>query len=152
MDINTKKLKKNAFRVSKVRGITASRVRVPGGLIKAEYLGKIQEIAERYGNGQVHITIRQGFEILGIKFEDMDHVNALLQPIIEGLEINQEIPGKGYSAAGTRNVSACIGNKVCPFGNYNTTDFAKNIEKAIFPNDLHFKIGLTGCHNDCIKA
>ncbi|MEG0318353.1 MAG: sulfite reductase subunit C, partial [Niameybacter sp.] len=60
MDINTKKLKKNAFRVSKVRGITASRVRVPGGLIKAEYLGKIQEIAERYGNGQVHITIRQG--------------------------------------------------------------------------------------------
>ncbi|MEG0318352.1 MAG: sulfite reductase subunit C, partial [Niameybacter sp.] len=88
----------------------------------------------------------------GIKFEDMDHVNALLQPIIEGLEINQEIPGKGYSAAGTRNVSACIGNKVCPFGNYNTTDFAKNIEKAIFPNDLHFKIGLTGCHNDCIKA
>ena len=31
MDINTKKLKKNAFRVSKVRGLTASRVRVPGG-------------------------------------------------------------------------------------------------------------------------
>ena len=30
MDINTKKLKKNAFRVSKVRGIAASRVRVPG--------------------------------------------------------------------------------------------------------------------------
>lgn len=28
MDINTKKLKKNAFRVSKVRGLTASRVRV----------------------------------------------------------------------------------------------------------------------------
>jgi len=26
MDINTKKLKKNAFRVSKVRGLTASRV------------------------------------------------------------------------------------------------------------------------------
>ena len=30
MDINTKKLKKNAFRVTKKRGYTASRVRVPG--------------------------------------------------------------------------------------------------------------------------
>ena len=152
MDINTKKLKKNAFRVTKVRGITASRVRVPGGLINAEYLGKIQEIAEKYGNGTVHITTRQGFEIMGIKMKDIDKVNELLQPIIEGLDINQEVPGKGYSASGTRNVSACIGNKVCPFANYNTTHFAKRIEKAIFPNDLHFKIALTGCPNDCIKA
>ena len=34
MDINTKKLKKNAFRITKTRGITASRVRVPGGHLK----------------------------------------------------------------------------------------------------------------------
>ena len=39
MDINTKKLKKNAYRVTKVRGITALRVRVPGGLITADFLG-----------------------------------------------------------------------------------------------------------------
>ncbi|MGV2644505.1 sulfite reductase subunit C, partial [Clostridium perfringens] len=43
MDINTKKLKKNAFRVTKRRGLTASRIRVPGGFLKAEYLGLIQE-------------------------------------------------------------------------------------------------------------
>ena len=152
MDINTKKLKKNAFRVTKRRGITASRVRVPGGFLKAEYLGLIQEIADKYGDGTVHLTTRQGFEIPGIDMEDIAEVNILLQPIIEGLEINQEVPGKGYTAAGTRNVSACIGNKVCPFANYNTTNFAKKIEKAIFPNDLHFKIALTGCPNDCIKA
>ncbi len=152
MDINTKKLKKNAFRVSKVRGITASRVRVPGGLVNAEQLGQIQAIANTYGNGQIHLTTRQGFEILGIKLEDIDKVNALLQPIIEALDINQDIPGKGYTAAGTRNVSACIGNKVCPYSNYNTTNVAKRIEKEIFPNDLHFKIALTGCPNDCIKA
>ena len=64
MDINTKKLKKNAFRITKERGITASRVRVPGGHLDAELLGKIQEISEKYGNGKVHITSRQGFEIL----------------------------------------------------------------------------------------
>ena len=152
MDINTKKLKKNAFRVSKVRGITASRIRVPGGYLKAELLEKIQEISQKYGNGIIHITTRQGFEIEGIHYDDMDKVNELLQPIIEVLEINQTIPGTGYSASGTRNVSACIGNNVCPFANYNTSEFAQKIDKAIFPNDLHFKVGLTGCSNDCGKA
>lgn len=152
MDINTKKLKKNAFRVSKHRGETASRVRVPGGYLNAELLSQIQEIAQTYGNGTVHLTTRQGFEIPGIDLKDMDAVNTLLQPIIEKLEINQTDPGTGYPASGTRNVSACIGNNVCPYACYNTTNFAKKIEKAIFPNDLHFKVALTGCPNDCMKV
>ena len=152
LDINTKKLKKNAFRVTKRRGYTASRIRVPGGHLDAKLLLNIQEIADTYGDGTIHITTRQGFEIPGIDMKDIPEVNKKLQPIIEALEINQENPGDGYNAAGTRNVSACIGNNVCPFANYNTTNFAKKIEKAIFPNDLHFKIALTGCPNDCIKA
>ncbi|MEG3072088.1 MAG: sulfite reductase subunit C [Candidatus Syntrophopropionicum ammoniitolerans] len=152
MDTNTKLLKKNAFRVTKVRGVTASRVRVPGGHLKAEYLSLLQNIAETYGNGTVHITNRQGFEIPGIAFANMPAVNELLQPIIEGLGINQQESGKGYSAAGTRNVVACVGNRVCPFACYDTTAFAQRIEKAIFPNDLHFKIALTGCPNDCAKV
>ncbi len=152
LDVNTKKLKKNAFRVSKVRGIGASRIRVPGGYLDAEVLGMVQEIAQTYGNGYVHLTTRQGFEIEGIRYEDMDAVNKKLQPIIEKLEINQKDPGTGYPASGTRNISACIGNNVCPFANYNTAELAKKIEKAVFPNDLHFKIACTGCSNDCVKA
>ena len=152
LDINTKKLKKNAFRVSKVRGIGASRIRVPGGYLDARVLGMVQEIAEQYGNGYVHLTTRQGFEIEGIRLEDMEEINQKLQPIIEILEINQEETGKGYPASGTRNISACIGNNVCPFANYNTAALAKRIEKAVFPNDLHFKIACTGCSNDCAKA
>ena len=50
-DINTKKLKKNAFRYSKVRGETASRIRIPGGVINAKSMAKIAEVAETYGNG-----------------------------------------------------------------------------------------------------
>lgn len=152
MDVNTKKLKKNAFRVTKERQLTASRIRVPGGHLAAKYLGVLQEIAEKYGNGTVHITSRQGFEIPGIHFSDMPEVNGMLQPIIEGLDINQEVPGEGYTAAGTRNVTACIGNRVCPYACYDTTAFARRIEKAVFPNDLHFKIALTGCPNDCAKV
>jgi sulfite reductase, subunit C len=152
MDINTKDLKKNAFRVTKERGITASRIRVPGGHLDVKYFSVLQEIAETYGNGTVHITSRQGFEIPGIRFEDMPRVNELLQPIIDGLEINQDTPGEGYPAAGTRNITSCIGNRVCPYGCYDTTAFAQRIEKAVFPHDLHFKIALTGCPNDCAKV
>ena len=140
LDINTKKLKKNAFRVSKVRGVGASRIRVPGGYLDARVLGMVQEIAQEYGNGYVHLTTRQGFEIEGIRLEDMDQINEKLQPIIELLEINQKEPGTGYPASGTRNISACIGNNVCPFANFNTAQMAKDIEKAVFPNDLHFNI------------
>lgn len=152
MDVNTKKLKKNAFRVTKVRGMTASRVRVPGGHLDAKYLGMLQEIAETFGDGTVHITSRQGFELPGIPFERMPEVNAMLQPIIEGLGISQTDPGAGYPASGTRNVTACVGNRVCPYACYDTTAFAQRIEQAIFPNDLHFKIALTGCPNDCAKV
>jgi anaerobic sulfite reductase subunit C len=152
MDLNTKQLKRNAFRVTKVRGYTASRIRVPGGHMQSKYLVMLHEIAEKYGNGTIHITNRQGFEIPGIKFESMPEVNKLLQPIIEGLDINQNNKGQGYSAAGTRNITACIGNRVCPYGCYDTTNFARKIEKAVFPHNLHFKIALTGCHNDCAKV
>jgi anaerobic sulfite reductase subunit C len=152
MDINTKALKKNAFRVTKHRGITALRVRVPGGHLPVQYFATIQKIADEYGNGTVHITTRQGFEIPGIDMKYMKEVNELIQPVIEGLEINQIDPNTGYPAAGTRNVASCVGNNVCPFANYNTTELARRIEKAIFPNDYHVKVAVTGCPNDCIKA
>ena len=58
---------------------------------------------------------RQGFEIEGIHMEDMDKVNEMLQPIIDNLQINQNETGTGYPASGTRNVCACIGNRVCSF-------------------------------------
>jgi sulfite reductase, subunit C len=152
MDINTKVLKKNAFRVTKERGKTAIRIRVPGGHMEAKHFTILQKIAEEYGNGTVHMTTRQGFEIPGIDMRNIPKINELIQPVIEGLEINQVDSNTGYSASGTRNVSACVGNNVCPFGNYNTSAFAQKIEKAIFPNDRHVKIALTGCPNDCIKS
>lgn len=152
MDINVKKLKKNAFRVSKVRGETASRVRMPGGYIDAESMKRISEIADKYGNGSIFITNRQGVEIPGIKITDMDAVNKEIQLIIDHEGTNQEKRDTGYAASGTRNVVACPGKRLCPFGNYDTTEFARKIEKQIFPNNLHFKVAFTGCSNDCAKV
>ena len=152
LDINIGKLKKNAFRYSKVRGETASRIRIPGGVIDAASLGKVVEIAEKYGNGVIDITNRQGIEIPGIKLTDMDAVNKEIQGIIEALEINQKEPGMGYPSSGTRNIQACPGSRLCPFGCYDTTAFAQKMEKLVYPNDRHVKIAFTGCSNDCGKV
>ncbi len=151
-DINTKKLKKNAFRYSKVRGETASRIRIPGGVINAKSMAKIAEVAETYGNGTIFVTNRQGVELPGIALEDMPVVNKAIQSIIDDSGVNQEERDKGYPASGTRNVVACPGSRLCPFGCYDTTEFARKMDKMIFPNNLHVKIAFTGCSNDCGKV
>ena len=151
-DINTKKLKKNAFRYSKVRGETASRIRIPGGVINAGSMARIAEVAEKYGNGTIFVTNRQGVELPGIALEDMDAVNKMIQSIIDDSGVNQEERDKGYPASGTRNVVACPGQRLCPFGCYDTTDLARKMDKMIFPNHLHVKIAFTGCSNDCGKV
>lgn len=156
MTIQTKKVMKNAWRITKERDLTCLRIRVPGGHLPVQFLPLVQQIAEQYGNGTVHITTRQGFEIPGISFGHMGEVNALLAPLIEELEIKRGVaiadPAQGYPAAGTRNVSACIGNRVCPNAVFDTTALAWDVEKTIYPNDPHVKIAITGCANDCIKA
>lgn len=148
-DYNMKDYKRNAFRQSKHRGEIASRVRVPGGKIDAQSLMRVVEIAEKYGDGTVNLTNRQGFEIPHIRIEDRDKVNEELQLIIENTGVNQSEPGEGYPASGTRNVVACPGQDLCPFGCYDTKELAQKIDKMIFPNNHHVKIACTGCSNDC---
>ena len=152
LDINVGKLKKNAFRVSKVRGETAARIRILGGVIDAKAMSRIVGIAEKYGNGSIDITNRQGIEIPGIDLHDVDRVNAEVQAVIDAVGTNQTERGKGYPSSGTRNVIACPGARLCPFGCYDTTELARKMEAQIFPNDRHVKIDFTGCSNDCAKV
>lgn len=156
MTINTKKLMKNAYRITRDRHVTALRIRVPGGHLNVKYLDLIKEIAQKYGNGTVHITTRQGFEIPGLPMAKMDEINRLIEPILRGLQQDTDVAltstHAGYPAAGTRNVSACIGNRVCPYACYDTTALACKIERTIYPADFHVKIAASGCPNDCIKG
>lgn len=156
MDLVTKKLIKNAYRLTRERDKTALRVRIPGGHLDARYLDLIRDIAQEYGNGTVHFTTRQGLEIPGIPLEKVGEVNGRLAPLLRGLEqgigVSLPFPEEGYPASGTRNVTACIGSRVCPFANCDTTALAARVEAAVYPHDFHVKIALSGCPNDCIKG
>ena len=153
---DTKALIRHAFRISKVRGESAVRVRVPGGHLQAKHLRIIQEVAETFGNGTVHLTTRQGYEIPGVKLTQLDaikqHIDGMIREIEGDCGVTLDDAEMGYPAAGTRNVSSCIGNRVCRFANCDTTALAHEIEKVIYPNHYHLKVAVTGCPNDCIKA
>ena len=153
---NTKKIIKNAFRISKVRDETAVRLRVPGGHLEAKYLDVIKELSQRFGNGTVHLTTRQGYEIPGVKLSDIEKVREFMWQMIYEIEKDSNVildePQKGYPSSGTRNICACIGNRVCQFANSDTTLLAQKIEAAIYPNNYHLKVAVSGCPNDCIKA
>ena len=124
--------------------------------MEARYLEVIQELAEQFGNGTVHLTTRQGYEIPGIKLADLDRIKQYIAEVICGIEresgVILERHEEGYPESGTRNVCACIGNRVCQFSNSDTTTLAQKIERVIYPNNLHLKVAVAGCPNDCIKA
>lgn len=153
---NTKEIIKNAFRITKVRGESAIRLRVPGGDLDVQHLDTVKKLAEKFGNGTVHLSIRQGFEIPGVKLSQLEEIKKFMAEMIYDIEKESNVilehPQDGYSSAGTRNISACIGDRVCRFANCDAPLLARKIEGIIYPNNYHLKVAVTACPNDCIKA
>lgn len=121
------------------------RLAVVGGTLTAENLRKIAEVAEKYGDGHVHLTSRQGVEIPFVKLQDIDEVKDSLAQ--GGCE-------PGVCGPRVRTVTACQGNEICPSGNIDTYHIAKELNDRYFGRELphKFKFGVTGCQNNCLKA
>lgn len=145
MAVNYKALKEEGFMRQKQKGNFSLRIRVAGGMLTAEKLKKIYETAEKYGKGYVHLTSRQGLEIPFIKTKDIEKVK-------EELAEGGCVPA--VCGAGVRTVTACQGNAVCPSGNIDCYKIAKTLDERYLGRRLphKFKIGVTGCQNNCLKA
>ena len=138
-------LKKGGFMRQKQKDNFSLRLAVVGGTLTAENLKKIAEVAEKYGDGHVHLTSRQGVEIPFVKLQDIDDVKEALAQ--GGCE-------PGVCGPRVRTVTACQGNTVCPSGNIDTYHIAKELNDRYFGRELphKFKFGVTGCQNNCLKA
>ena len=138
-------LKKGGFMRQKQKNNFSLRLAVVGGTLTAENLKKIAEVAEKYGDGHVHLTSRQGVEIPFIKLDDIDEVK-------ESLAEGGCKPG--VCGPRVRTVTACQGNQICPSGNIDTYDIALKLNERYFGRELphKFKFGVTGCQNNCLKA
>ena len=138
-------LKKGGFMRQKQKDNFSLRLAVVGGTLTAENLKKIAEVAEKYGDGHVHLTYRQGVEIPFIKLQDIDEVKE---------ELAKGDCKPGVCGPRVRTVTACQGNQICPSGNIDTYDIAQKLNDRYFGRELphKFKFGVTGCQNNCLKA
>ena len=138
-------LKKGGFMRQKQKDNFSLRLQVVGGALTVENLKKIAEVAEKYGDGHVHLTSRQGVEIPFIKLQDIDEVKE---------ELAKGGCKPGVCGPRVRTVTACQGNQICPSGNIDTYELAVELDKRYFGRELphKFKFGVTGCQNNCLKA
>lgn len=145
MAVDYATLKKGGFMRQKQKNCFSLRLKVVGGNLEAKQLSTIANVAEKYGDGHVHLTSRQGVEIPFIKLDDIDEVKAALA------EGDCE---PGVCGPRVRTVTACQGKEICPSGCIDTYGLAQEISDRFFAKELphKFKFGITGCQNNCLKA
>lgn len=144
-EVDYKALKKGGFMRQVQKDRFSLRIRVVGGQVQADQLQKLYEIANTYGQGYIHMTSRQSLEIPFIKLADVDAVKA---------ELAKASLEPGACGPRVRTITACQGCKICPSGLIDTTDLAKEFDERYYARDLphKFKLGITGCRNNCLKA
>ncbi|MBR1826608.1 MAG: 4Fe-4S binding protein [Clostridia bacterium] len=145
MAVDYAALKAGGFMRQKQKNTFSLRLRVVGGNVTTDQLIAIREVANKYGNGYIHLTSRQGIEIPFIKLEDIDAVKAELA---EGGVV------PGVCGPRVRTVTACQGGICCPSGCINALEIAEDLDARYFGRELphKFKFGVTGCQNNCLKA
>ena len=146
-NINYEDLKKRGFLKQKQEGFFVLRTRMNRGVYNKNDIEKINEIAQKYGKGFMHATVRQGLEVPFIKLEDIPRVEAELKVV--GILT-------GTSGARLRTTVTCPGNNWCKVGLIDTFALEERIEKElklICGLDLphKFKIAISGCPNSCTR-
>lgn len=88
------------------KGFFMMRLRIPGGLITADQMEVVANIAEKYGQDQVCITTRMTFQFHWLRKEDLYKVMEDLATV--GLD------SKNACGDVTRNIVTCPLQGVCP--------------------------------------
>lgn len=145
MTSSIQELKKSGFLKQVQSDRFSLRVKTVGGQVDAKDLVSIHDIAKKYGNGYIHLTSRQSIEIPYIRLEDIEAVKKALEDA--GLKASPTGPR-------VRTITACQGGAICGSGLIDTTALAQEFDERYGGRDLNhkFKIGITGCRNNCLKA
>lgn len=127
------------------KGTVTVRCMAPGGRLTAERLHKIAEVAEKYGQGIVHLSVRMSPEILYVPLKDVGQVIEELQAV------GQPIASCGKRV---RVPTACGGCEYNPNGLVDTQAMAQGFNDRYFGRDqFHkFKTAFAGCPIDCTRS
>lgn len=140
-----KELKKGGMMRQKEAGLFSVRLHVAGGNLTTAQLGAIQEAADRFGRGRVHLTTRQGVEIPFVPAASLSAIKEYLAGA--GVEV-------GVCGPTVRTVTACQGSRVCPNGVIDAAELAQRIDRTFYGIKVphKFKIAISGCANNCMKV
>jgi NAD(P)H-nitrite reductase large subunit len=117
---------------------------IPGGLITDfNLLHRIADVADKYGAQAIKLTSAARFAIVGLKPEDLD---AIWQEL--GM-----VPGAAIGLC-VRSIKICPGTTYCRFGMQDAVGLGLQLDEKYhgLPLPYKFKIGVSGCPNNCSEA
>jgi len=137
-------LKAQAMMAEKGKERFSVRLSVIGGRLEGRQFQAIADIAQRFGDGSLHLTTRQGVEIPHVPLENLAPLRAAL-----------EAAGLRLAAAGkcVRGITACPGS-YCVYGLIDSQGLAQKLHARVGAREglpHKFKIGIAGCPNGCTK-
>lgn len=117
---------------------------LPVGRMSSRQAEALSDIAERYGQGELRLTVWQNLIISHVPTEHLDAVIRELQQIGLSCEANSFRAG----------LVACTGNAGCKYAAANTKRHALEITgylESQIELDQPLNIHLTGCHHSCAQ-
>ncbi|MFN4133319.1 MAG: nitrite/sulfite reductase [Candidatus Hadarchaeales archaeon] len=123
------------------------RIGIPGGRLSPEHLGRVGELADKYGEGIIKITARQGIHIFRVDLENVKRVMGEIEKI--GLKL------AGGCGDAPRNITTCGLSGINPeelFDPWGTIDeyvkrFVGNRNYSNLPHK--FKVSVSTCPHQC---
>ncbi|MBI2955181.1 MAG: 4Fe-4S dicluster domain-containing protein [Chloroflexi bacterium] len=144
--LNFDDLKSGGFIKQTQKDLFTVRLRCPGGRVTADRLRVAAEIAERYGRGEVHVSVRQSIEVPYVSYEHFEAIAEALRAI------DWSVASCGPRV---RVPTACAGCAYNPNGLMDTQSVCAEVDRRYFgtPTGHHkFKISFSGCPIDCFRT
>jgi dissimilatory sulfite reductase (desulfoviridin) alpha/beta subunit len=144
LDFN--QLKSGGFIKQTQKNLFTVRLRCPGGMLRSAQLQKAAHIAEKYGQGQIHLSVRQSVEIPYVHYQ---HFEAIGQELAE---VEWSVASCGPRV---RVPTACAGCSYNPNGLMDTQALCAEVDRRYFgtATDHHkFKLSFSGCPIDCFRT
>ena len=126
------------------------RLKAPQGVLTAEQLHALADVAEQYSRGFGHITTRQNIQLHFVKLTDAE---AVMRRVADAGITSREACGnsvRNITACAYAGVSATEPFDVTPYSEMMTRYFLRHPLSSSLPRK--FKIGFEGCAEDHVKA
>jgi ferredoxin-nitrite reductase len=132
------------FHPQRQPGVCYLGVVLPVGRMSCEQMEGLADIADRFGDGSIRLTVWQNLLIPGIADADVDEVKRAIEQL-----------GFEWDASSFRSgLIACTGNAGCKFSASDTKRHAMVLARYLEERltlDRPINIHVTGCHNSCAQ-